>query len=115
MEANYAACFEVTQEVVWLRNFIFRFNLVESIMISIIIYCDNTIVVSFSQNNNNSTCRKHFDIKYQFIKEKICKHLTYIKHVSIMFTNLPTKGLVIEMFIEHVVRMGLAKSFDILG
>ena len=83
----------------------------------LIIYCNNTAIVSFFQNNKNSTYTKHLDVKYQFKREKIHEHLALIKHVSIdhMLMDPLMKGLDVEMFKRYVVEMDLAKSFDVLG
>ena len=117
MEAEYVTCYEATWEAVWLKNFISRFNIVESILKPLTIYCDNIAAVSFSQNNKISAHTKHFDIKYQFVREKICEHLTRIKHVSTdcMLVDPLTKGLTIEMFKRHVNRIGLVEFFNVLG
>ena len=48
MEVEYVACYEATQEAVWLKNFTFGFNLVKSILKPLTIYCDNITTMSFS-------------------------------------------------------------------
>ena len=113
MEAEYVACYEAIQEVVWLRNLISCFLVVKSISKLLTIYCDNTVAINFSQNNENSTCMKHFDVKYQFVIEKIRKHVTYIEHISMncMPINPLTKGLTIGIYHDHVTSIGSAKSF----
>ena len=101
MEAKYVTCYEATREVVCLRNLISGFPIVESISRPLTIYCDNTIVVIFSQNNKNSTYTKHFDVKYQFVREKIQEHITCIEHISMnkMLVNPLTKGQLLEYII----------------
>ena len=117
MEAKYIACYEATKKAIWLKNFIFGFNLIESILKPLTKYCNNITTVSFFQNNKNSARTKHFDVKYQFVREKKRKHLTHIKYVSIdcILVNPLTKALTIEMFKRHVIRMGLIESFNVLG
>ena len=44
MEAG--ACYEDTLEIILLKNFISRFNLVESILKPLTIYYDNTIIIT---------------------------------------------------------------------
>ncbi|RDY02667.1 hypothetical protein CR513_13846, partial [Mucuna pruriens] len=53
MEVEYVACYKVTRQAVWLRNFIFGFYLVESISKPLTIYCNNFIVVCFSHLISN--------------------------------------------------------------
>ena len=71
MEAEYVACYEATCQAMWLQKLIFGFHIVESISKPLVIYCDNTAAVHFSQNNRSATRSKHFDIKYMFVREKV--------------------------------------------
>lgn len=68
MEVEYVACYEAIRQAIWLRNFTSKFHLVESISKPLVVYCDNFVVVSFSQINKNSKHSKHFDTKYMFVK-----------------------------------------------
>ena len=117
MEAEYVACYEATREAVWLRNFISGLKIVESISRPLTICCDNAAAVSFSHNNKSSARTKHFDVKYQFVREKIREHHTSIQHVSTneMLADPLTKGLAVKTYHDHVKNMGLAESFDVLG
>ena len=102
----------------WLKKlFFFCFHIVESISKPLVIYCDNTTTVHFSQNNRSATLSKHFDIKYLFVGEKVREFQTQIEYTDIehMLTNSLTKGLPIGVYQRHVTHMGLVKSFDILG
>ena len=113
MEAEYVACYEATREAVWLRNLIIGFPIIESISRPLTIYCDNTAAVIFSQNNKSSARTKHFDVKYQFVREKIREHITCIEYISTkkMLADPLTKGLAVGIYHDHVINMGLAKSF----
>ena len=113
MEAKYIACYEATWEAIWLRNLILGFLIIERISRPLTIYYDNIADVIFSQNNKNSTYAKHFDMKYQFARAKICGHITCIKHVSMnkMLVGPLTKGLIVGIYHDHVINIGLAKSF----
>ena len=117
MEAEYVACYEATKEAIWLRNFIFGLKIVESILWPLTIYCDNATTVSFSQNNKSFACAKYFDVKYQFVREKVREHHTSMQHVSIgcMLTNPLTKGLAVKVYHDHVKNIDLAESFDVLS
>lgn len=80
------------------------------------IYCDNTAAVNFSHNNRSSSRTKHFDVKYLFVREKIQEFQTRIEHIDTgnMLADPLTKGLTVGIFRNHVIHMGLVKSFDVL-
>jgi len=61
MEAEYIACHEATRQAIWLKQFIFELDVVESISRLFTIYCDNSFVVYFSRNNNTKKFLKSFD------------------------------------------------------
>ena len=117
MEAEYVACYEATCQALWLKKLIFGFHIVESISKPLVIYCDNTAAVHFSQNNRSATRSKHFDIKYLFVREKVRECQTRIEYTATghMLADPLTKGLPIGVYQRHVTHMGLVKSFDILG
>ena len=58
------ACYEATCHVVWLHNFIHDLGVVYSIERSIMMYCDNTVVVSFSNNLKGTPGARYIDVKY---------------------------------------------------
>ena len=64
------------------------------------IYCNNSATICFSQNNKNSACTKHFEVKYQFVREKIQELQTCIDHISneLMVADPLTKGLTTKVF-----------------
>ena len=117
MEAEYVACYEATCQAMWLKKLIFGFHIVESISKPLVIYCDNTAAVHFSQNNRSATRSKHFDIKYLFVREKVREFQTRIEYTAIehMLADPLTKDLPIGVYQRRVTHMGLVKSFDILG
>ena len=117
MEVEYVTCYEATCQAMWLKKLIFGFHIVESISKPLVIYCDNTVVVHFSQNNRSATRSKHFDIKYLFFREKVREFQTRIEYTTTghMLEDPLTKGLPIGVYQRHVTHMGLVKSFDILG
>jgi len=82
MEAEYVACYEATCQAMWLKNLISSFQIVESISRPLVIYCGNTTVVHFSQNNRSSTHSKHLDIKFWFVREKVLDYQTRIEHTA---------------------------------
>ena len=78
---------------------------------------NNADTMNFSHNNKSFTHINYFNVKYQFVREKIHKHHTCINHITTncMLLDLLAKGLAVEMFQKHVISICLAKSFDILG
>ena len=85
-------------------------------MMDIVIYCDNNAVVFYSKNNKISTGSKHMEIKYLTVKDLVKKGDIVIEHIRTesMLANPVTKGLKPITFKEHVVNMGVIKSFDSL-
>ncbi|KAL6323008.1 hypothetical protein AAG906_023625 [Vitis piasezkii] len=71
MEAEYVACYEATCHAIWLRNFVSRLHVIDSIMRPLRIYCDNSTAVRFSKNNKTTGGSKHIDIKYLVVREKV--------------------------------------------
>ena len=70
MEAEFVACFEATIQGLWLRNFISRLGVVDSISKPLKIYCDNSAAVFFSKNDKYSKGAKHMELKYFLLKKK---------------------------------------------
>ena len=93
----------------WLKKLIFGFHIVESISKPLVIYCNNTAVVHFSQNNRCATRSKHFDIKYLFVREKVREFQTRIEYTATghMLADPLTKGLPIRVYQRHVTHMCL--------
>ena len=85
-------------------------------MMDIVIYCDNNAVVFYSKNNKISTGSKHMEIKYLTVKDLVKKGDIVIEHIRTesMLADPLTKGLKPITFKEHVVNMGVIKSFDSL-
>ena len=112
MEAEFVACFEATVHGLWLRNFISRIGIVNSISKPLRIYCDNSAAVFFSKNDKYSKGAKHMELKYLIVKEDVQKQRVSIEHLStqLMVADPLTKGLAPKTFKEHVNRMGLENS-----
>ena len=109
MEAEFVACFEATIQGLWLRNFISRLGVVDSISKPLKIYCDNSAAVFFSKNDKYSKGAKHMELKYLSVKEEVQKQTVSIQHISTncMIADPFTKGLALKVFNEHVERMGI--------
>jgi len=109
MEAEFVACFEATVNALWLRNFVSRLGIVDSIARPLRIYCDNFAAVFFSKNDKYSKGAKHMDLKYLMVKEEVQKCRVLIEHIGtdLMIADPLTKGLPPKTFIGHVERMGV--------
>ena len=73
MEAKFVACFEATIHGLWLRNFISKLRIVNSISKLLRIYYDNFVAVFFSKNDKYSNSAKHMELKYLTVKEEVQK------------------------------------------
>ncbi|KAL3537274.1 hypothetical protein ACH5RR_000640 [Cinchona calisaya] len=109
MEAEFVACFEATIHALWLRNFISRLGVVDTITKPLKFYCDNSTAVFFSKNDIYSKGTKHMELKYLTVKEEVQKQRVSIEHIrtDLMIANPLTKGLQPKTFKEHLHRMGL--------
>ena len=116
MYAKFVACYGASSQTVWLRNLISELQVVYSIFRPIVIYCDNNAVVFYSKNNKISMGSKHMEIKYLTVKDLVKKRDIVIEHIRTesMLVDLLAKGLKPITFNEHVVNMGVIKSFDSL-
>ena len=109
IEVDYVACYEAICRAIWLRNFISALEVVHSISRLLKLLCDNSAVVPFFRNTRSTSCSKHIDVKFFFVKEKVAKSLIIVEHTptTSMLVDPLTKGLPICVFQEHVTRMGL--------
>ena len=55
MEAKFMSCFEAISHGVWLKSFISRLKVMDSISRSLSIYCDNSIAVFMAKNNKSGS------------------------------------------------------------
>jgi len=74
MMVELISCFEASNHVIWLPNFVFGLPAVTNIMRPLSIYCDNNSVVLYSNNNKGSTRSKVIDTKFMVVKERIKKN-----------------------------------------
>ncbi|KAL5846394.1 hypothetical protein ACOSQ3_009918 [Xanthoceras sorbifolium] len=76
------------------------------------IYYDNSAAVAFSCNTRSSSCSKHIDIKFLFVREKIVEFVICVEHIptGLILADLLTKGLALRVFQEHVTHMSLIES-----
>ena len=69
------------------------------------LYCDNKLVVLYSNNNRSSTKSKHIDIKFLVVKERVQSGQIFIKHLGTnsMIANPLTKGLPPKVFMSMLL------------
>jgi hypothetical protein len=96
MAAEFIACFEISNHGIWLRNFVTGLRIVDTINLPLKLYCDNSSVVLYSNNNRNSSKSKHIDIKFLAVKEIVHSGLISIEHIGTTSTLADplTKGLI---------------------
>ena len=116
MEAEYVACYEATCHAIWLRNFVSRLHVIDSIMRPLRIYCDNSIAMRFSKNNKTTGGSNHIYIKYLVVREKVQNGVVSIEHIknTLMLADPLIKGFPPKLFMDYVARMGLVASLSIL-
>ena len=95
MEVEFVACYEAMIHALWLRNFLSKLGVVDTITKPLKIYCDNSAAVFFSKNNKYSRDAKRMELKYFAVKEEVHKHRVCIEHIrtDLMVTDPLTKGL----------------------
>ena len=109
MYAEFIACYEATEQAMWLKKFVPGFKVIDSIERPLRIYCDNELAVFYCHNNKSSGAAKHIDIKYYVVKEKIQDRIIEVEHLGTedMLTDPLTKGLPPNVFKKHVAGMGI--------
>ena len=112
IEIEYVACYEATCHAIWLRNFISALEVVHSISKPLKLFYDNSAIVSLSKNTRCTSCSKHIDVKFFFVKVKVAESIISVEHTptTSMLADPLTKGLPICLFQEHVILMGLLRA-----
>ena len=85
MEENFIACYEVSNQGIWLRNFINKLRIVDGIERLLSINCDNKNAKLYSKNNITSSKLKHSDIRFLVVKEIVQSLQVSIDHISTNF------------------------------
>jgi hypothetical protein len=71
MYAEFIACFEATNQVLWLNKFIPDLKVVDCIDKPLKMYCDNQPAVFYAHNNKSSKATRPIEVKYYVVKDKI--------------------------------------------
>ena len=116
MAAEYIACYEASNQGIWLRNFVTSLQSVDGIERPLKLCCDNKSAVLYSNNNRSSSKSKHIDIKFLVVTEKIQNGQLSLEHIETnsIITDPLTKGIPPNVFHEHVAHMGVASFDDVL-
>jgi hypothetical protein len=110
--AEFIACFEATNQVLWLKKFIPDLKVVDSIDKPLKIYYDNQHAVFYAHNNKSSKATRPIKVKYYVVKDKIQDQTISLEHIRIkdMLVDPLTKSLPPSVFKKHLAGMGLMGS-----
>ena len=116
MEAEFIACYEASNQAIWLRNFIFGLQLVNLVERPLQLYCDNRAVEFYWKNDKSSARSRHIDIKFLVVKDRVRNNIVSFDNInsSLIIADPLTKRLPPKVFLEHVAHMGMASPNDIL-
>ena len=85
MEVEFTACYEASNQAMWLQNFIIELCIVDGIERPLRINCDNKAIELYSKNNKSLSKSKHIDLKFLVVKERVQSFQVSIEHTSINF------------------------------
>ena len=73
------------------------------------IYCDNSIIVSFSNSSKMMNANKYIDVKYLTVNKRISIYQVSINFIgtACMIADSLTKDLVSKVFKKHVKVMDI--------
>ncbi|RVW54330.1 Retrovirus-related Pol polyprotein from transposon TNT 1-94 [Vitis vinifera] len=105
MEAEFVACYEASNQGIWLRNFVTGLRVLDGIERPLKIFCDNKSAVLYSNNNRSSTKSKYIDIKFLVVKEKVQSGQISIEHIGTnsMIADPLTKRLPPKVFMSTLL------------
>ena len=116
MEVEFIACYESSNQAIWLRNFIIGLCIVDDIEIPLRINYNNNATKLYSKNNINSSKSKHIDLKFLVVKKRVQCFQMSIEHTStnFMIADLLNKGVPPKVFHEHMACMGVVHLGDMI-
>jgi hypothetical protein len=109
IEAEFVACYEASNQVIWLQNFITRLCVVDGIEKPLKLFYINKVVVYYSNNNRSLTKSKSIDLKFLVMKERVHNGIVSIKLIGTgsILPDLLTKVPMPKAFIEHITSMDI--------
>ncbi|KAL6347340.1 hypothetical protein AAG906_016797 [Vitis piasezkii] len=102
MEVEFTACYEASNQAMWLRNFIIELCVVDGIERPLRINCDNKAIELYSKNNKSLSKSKHIDLKFRLLR----------RDINFMIADPLTKGVPPKVFHEHVAHMCVVNLGD---
>lgn len=101
---EFVACFKALNHVTWLWNTVTCLHVIGIIQIPFNVYCDNSLIMFYSNNNMSYTKSKIINIKYFIVKERAREKYILIEHIGInlILVDPPTKSLTPKTYHGHV-------------
>lgn len=92
-------------------------RIVDSISKPLKLYCDNSVIVFYSKNNNISNGSKHLELKYLTVRDLVKKNDIVVKYIGTDFILGDPLSKVLRpiMFKNHVESMNIVSSFVVFG
>jgi len=116
MEAEFVACYEASNQAIWLKNFISGLQLVNLVKRPLQLYCDNRAAELYCKNDKSSARSRHIDIKFLVVKDRVRNNIVSVDSIStsLNIADPLTKWLPFQVFLEHAADMGIANPNGIL-
>ena len=86
MEAEFVSYFEATSHGVWLKSFVSRLRVADSISMPLKLYYDNSAAIFMAKNNKSGSPNKYIDIKYLAIRESVKEKKVVFEHINTKLT-----------------------------
>ena len=102
-----------TKEAVWLGKFLMELGVIAKAVDPMILYCDNSGVISQAKEPRNHRKGKHIERKYHLVREIVQRGDIIIEKIA-SEDNLAdpfTKALKTKVFDSHVYNIGLRCTF----
>ena len=111
IEAEYVIYFATTQDVVWLKSFLYHLKTIKSASNPMIIYYENTAAIVVAKDPKYHGKTKHIKMRYHYIREAIIEHDVILKYISINFmvANQLIKPIARDVFVRHVRSLSLCR------
>ena len=85
MEAEFVVCYEVSNQAIWMRKFVFGLHLLDLIKTSLQLYRDNRAPKLYCKNDKSLARSRNIDIKFLVIKYRVQNHIMFVDCISTMF------------------------------
>ena len=85
MEAKFVACYEASNQAIWLRNFVSGLQLMDLVKRPLQLYCDNRAAELYCKSDKSSARSRHIDIKFLIVKDRVRNNIVSVDTISIIF------------------------------